>query len=137
MKILMGTNRVYIKVLAVLILIGGISSSWSMPVIEKEDSSAGRVDSVRVEKSSVGGRIWRVTPYHTTLGAHVHVSLVDSHGKIIAQGMDRLPVMLPKDDSTRKYSSYKVTFNEEISRSHVIRVKYLPYSHSQCESHGS
>jgi hypothetical protein len=137
MKNLMSTNRGFIKALVALVLIGGISSSWSMPIIEKEDSSAGRVDSVRVEKSSVEGRIWRVTPYHTTLGAHVHVSLVDSKGKIIAQGMDRLPVMLPKDDSTRKYSSYKVTFNEEISRSHVIRVKYVPFSHSQCESHKS
>ncbi len=137
MKNLMSTNRGFITVLATLILIGSVSSSWSRPVIEKEDSSAGRVDSVRIEKSSVEGRIWRVTPYHTTLGAHVHVSLVDSNGKITAQGMDRLPVMLPKDDSTHKYSSYKVTFNEEISQSHVIRVKYVPCSHSQCESHGS
>jgi len=137
MKNLMSINRVLIKTFTVILLIGSGSFSWSSPLIKKEDSPAGRVDSVRIEKSSVEGRIWRVTPYHTTLGAHVHVSLVDSNGKTTAQEIDRLPMMLPKDDSTRKYSYYKVTFKEEISRSHVICVKYVPGSHSECEVLGS
>lgn len=133
----MSSNRVFIKTLVTLVFIGGGSLVRSAPLIKKEDSSAGRVDSVRVEKSSVEGRIWRVTPYHTTLGAHVHVSLIDFNGKIIAREMDRLPTMLPKEDSKMKYSSFKVTFSKEILRSHVILIEYVPDSHSQCEVQGS
>ncbi|MES2309141.1 MAG: hypothetical protein V4507_09820 [Verrucomicrobiota bacterium] len=128
------TQKLRIQLLLFSFFVFITSWSFATPVIQKKDSNEGRIESIHLGKTYVSGRLFRVSPYHTTPGAHVDVLVLDTHGRVIERGFDRLPSMMPKKDAHQRYSSYKVSLAENFLGAGSIQVIYVSTSHSLCHS---
>jgi len=74
----------------------------------------GRLPSAVSTDGAVQGFVRRPVAAHRAPGAHVHVQLLDAHGKVVAERMAALPPTAPRRDASANYrAAYRVRFGQE------------------------
>jgi hypothetical protein len=116
-----------------------VSAAWAEPSCSAAMSCERTVPASLVAGPAgpvVKGSVSRTKPLHSTLGAHVHVTVMDASSRVLARAIVRLALMSPKRESAGALNStFRTSFTEEEFRgASKIKASYKPFPHQRCKT---